>query len=201
MTIKYNVVNAALLVAMAAGTFSATALASEAAVSEAEITSLPVEEITLPDYPVYKQNTLTIPTVAFEDHPAAYQNVSLVQTEQGRWQLSQAEEALLIEEIDAVELVRTDDFPVQVFLKVSGSFLNGCEGVGPVFPELSGNEMKVSAYYAWYDRAVTSCIQMLTPYEHVIALPVYGLDAGEYHYTLNDRFTGRFTLEQDNRLP
>lgn len=193
---KRHSVKALCLALIAAGSYSTGVMASDA-----ENTSLPYpDNSVVADYPVYSNNTLTIPTVGFDNNPAAYLDVELVQTEAGKWQLTQARQSSLIDVIDSVEVVRVDSFPVQIFLRLTGTFYNGCGQFGKVISEQENNHFQLSVYYEWYDEAVTLCTENLVPFDHLIPLTVYDLNAGEYQYTLNENFSGSFLLEQDNRL-
>ncbi len=46
-----------------------------------------------------------------------------------------------------------------------------------------------------------ACTTALVPFEKIIPLPVYGLSAGNYEYTVNKKVTGSFELKSDNNLP
>jgi hypothetical protein len=39
-----------------------------------------------------------------------------------------------------------------------------------------------------------------SPFTHLIPLPVYSLNKGEYEYSINGRYTGTFHLAEDNKL-
>ncbi|MBB1487243.1 hypothetical protein [Oceanospirillum sediminis] len=193
---KRHFAKAVCLALIAAGSYSTGVMASDA-----ENTSLPDPNNSVAaDYPVYSNNTLTIPTVGSDNNPATYLDVELVQTEAGKWQLTQARQSTLIDVIENVEVVKVDSFPVQIFLRLTGTFNNGCGQFGKVISEQENNLFQLSVYYEWYDEAVTLCTENLVPFDHLIPLTVYDLDAGEYQYTLNKNFSGSFLLEQDNRL-
>ena len=46
-----------------------------------------------------------------------------------------------------------------------------------------------------------ACTLAMVPFKHVMPLDVYDLPAGVYEYSVNDEFSGSFTLTTDNRLP
>ena len=160
------------------------------------------------DTPVYDNGILTIPAVDSVEQLGFYQDAEFRLMEDGRWELLEARTGSLItpmategfEGIADVEIVKTDSFPVQIFLKLSGQFSSGCGAVGTIGYNLENNHFNVFVYYAYYDATEITCTQAIVSFEEIIPLPVYSLPAGEYSYSVNDAFTGVFALERDNEL-
>ncbi|MEA3392209.1 MAG: hypothetical protein U9Q91_04450 [Candidatus Marinimicrobia bacterium] len=161
--------------------------------------------------PAYSNSgILTIPVVNSVEQPGFYQDVEFQLREDELWELLEVRTGILIGTtvypdseytigIEAVELVKTDSFPVQIFLKLSGTFTSGCGAIGEIGFELDNNQLSVFVYYAYHDPEIP-CTMGFSPLERIIPLPVYSLSAGEYSYSVNDSFSGTFTLERDNEL-
>ncbi len=153
--------------------------------------------------PYFDGQLLTLPTVESPDLNAVFQDVKFQMTEQGEWLLLDYNTAVEILPIESVELISTETFPSQIFLKVSGTFFNGCSQVGQVQHNLVDNLFEVSIYYQYPDGFLESemaCGAVLVPFNKIIPLPVYGLKAGAYQYRVNGGFQGIFHLVQDNVL-
>ncbi|MBS4095663.1 MAG: hypothetical protein KGZ83_02355, partial [Sulfuricella sp.] len=99
------------------------------------------------DAPLYKDGVLTIPTVNTPEQVGKYQDVTFKLTEQGNWQLSSFKAIGTVTEnsglglapIVNVDVVKTNTFPVQVLLRVSGSFGDGCPHMGQINQRLENN--------------------------------------------------------------
>jgi len=153
--------------------------------------------------PEYASSRLTIPAVDADGKPGYFQDIVLEATSNNMWKLIEAYEAIPIPKniIEQVELIKTDSVPVQAFLKITGTFRDGCGSVGQVSHSLNENQYTIMTYYKLNKaREPIACTQALVPFTHTIPLPTYGLSAGEYQYTLNDSFTGSFELTTDNEL-
>lgn len=168
------------------------------ALAEAPVVNVATSYTVLEESPFYSNDTLIIPRISQADEPVAYQNVILEKTEQGDWQLKRASESHLLNVIDRVDLIQVDAFPVQAYLKIIGSFTSGCGAVGDVVTEVSGNSINISVYSEPYEATLIACTANMVPFNHVVPLPVYGLQAGEYQYSVNSTFSGSFTLDKDN---
>ncbi len=153
--------------------------------------------------PEYASSQLTIPAVDADGKPGYFQDIVIAASDNNLWKLVEAYEAIPISKniIEQVELIKTDSVPVQVFLKMTGTFNDGCGAVGQVSHSLNENKYNIIAYYK-LNKATEpiACTQALVPFTYTIPLPVYGNKAGEYHYTLNDAFNGSFELTVDNLL-
>jgi len=140
--------------------------------------------------PTFRNNMLLmLPFVDLPDRGSVYQNVALELTEEGEWQLLFFSETLL-PRIDKIEIIKTDSFPIQVFLKAVGSF-SGCQEVS--------SRLLVNRFDIWMYPKRSGCNKGFT-FTHVIPLPVYSLKKGEYEYSVNGRYTGTFNLDKDNKL-
>ncbi|MBB1487244.1 hypothetical protein [Oceanospirillum sediminis] len=168
------------------------------ALAEAPVVNVATSYTVLEESPFYSNDTLIIPRISQADEPVAYQNVVLEKTERGDWQLKRATESHLLNVIDRADLIQVDAFPVQAYLKIIGSFTNGCGAVGDVVTEVSGNSINISVYSEPYEATLVACTMAMVPFNHVVPLPVYGLQAGEYQYSVNGTFSGSFTLDKDN---
>ncbi|MCF6346244.1 MAG: hypothetical protein L3J00_07220 [Thiomicrorhabdus sp.] len=164
-----------------------------------------------PENPSFKNNILTINAVDADSQLGKYQDVMFQLTEQGEWKLLDYRVGNLIPNqvddffgigLDAVELITTDAYPIQVFLKVSATL--ACDGIGQISQKFVGNAFEVFVYYEKdnIDSNSMSCIAPQSTGNHVkiIELPVYGLPAGEYTYNVNGDFSGSFNLTSDNEL-
>ncbi|MBK6617337.1 MAG: hypothetical protein WAT53_07685 [Nitrosomonas sp.] len=161
------------------------------------------------DYPVYRDNTLTIPRVDTDQQAGIFQGgVFQYDSSTNAWRLQSHRVAPVVDifliESDGVELIVTETFPVQVFLKVKGNFSNGCHAPGRVDHRLKDNRFEIvisTANLVSDNDPPQVCTTALVPFEKIIPLPVYGLSAGNYEYTVNEKVTGSFELKSDNNLP
>ena len=156
--------------------------------------------------PIYLEDiqTLKVPAVDVAAKPGFYQDVTIEFFQEDKWRLVSASEGKEVAEIDQVTLTRTDSAPAQVFLRITGQFNDGCPKIGQISHRLVGNTFEVSVYYKnneWLrNPPAVACTLAIVPFNRVIPLPVYALPAGDYHYSLNGRFTGSFNLATDNVL-
>lgn len=155
-------------------------------------------------HPTYSEEdaTLVLPSINLNGKPGHFQQAQLELIQDNLWKLRDVKEGKLNQEIDRVELIRTDSFPVQVFLRVSGEFTHGCAQEGLVQSQMIDNTFVVGAYYEnniWTETPeIVLCAAVMQPFSFVYPLDVYGLPAGEYRYELNGEFSGSFTLSKNN---
>lgn len=97
--------------------------------------------------------------------------------------------------VDSIEVLILESFPVQIEIKARGSLPNGCTTIDNVSIDRAGNEFNVAI--ATLQDAGQVCTQALVPFEETIPLDVEGLPAGSYQVNVNGR-TGSFTLSVDN---
>lgn len=154
--------------------------------------------------PSYDEDSgeLFIPMVDAANMPGHFQDISLEPAGGNQWELTSIKEGVLLDVIESVEVTQTSTTPVQVLLKVEGTFPTGCGNFGYVREELAENHYEIRAYYLnddWLESPETVvCTQAIRPFTQYLPLSVYGQQAGEYSYTLNEEFSGTFTLESDN---
>lgn len=100
-------------------------------------------------------------------------------------------------EIETVEILLLESFPVQVNVIVSGNLPNACWTLNDPRPRREGNTFVVSLVASRLPDEV--CNEALVPFDQVVPLDVEGLPAGTYSVTVNGT-TDTFTLETDNVL-
>ena len=158
------------------------------------------------DYPLFKDGKLTIPRVDTEAQPGNYQNVELqFENSTNSWKLLNFTETKIIPGPatykEKVEVVTVNSSPVQVFLKVSGQFSNGCAYFQQINQTLKNNTFEILLHVGPNPFPPDmGCTMALVPYEKIIPLEVYGLPAGTYQYNVNGEHTGSFTFAKDNIL-
>lgn len=152
------------------------------------------EKVTL-DYPI-----LSIPSIEVNGKMGVYQDVKLEHSRSGGWKVTHFQRGNHVQQISDAQLIQTKDFPIQVFLKISGLFNNSCQSLGRIEDKLTENSFDVSVFYGGDNSqdADRYCLMVMMPFTKVIPLPVYGLSSGTYHYTINGNFAGSFTLAKDN---
>lgn len=172
------------------------------------------------DNPTYREGLLTIPRIDTTEQVGKYQDVQLKPTADGTWQLLSLKEMavlnagsrLTIAPIYKVEMTTTSSFPTQVFLKLFG--LNTmCGSLSPaVHQRFDGNHFEVVLNEVVYE--VNQVLEggviihgdcaIPTTFAKTIPLPVYGLKAGTYSYSVASTdttatgLTGTFKLTADN---
>lgn len=155
----------------------------------------------VPDYDE-NDDSLFIPMVDAGDMPGHFQDIGLRANGDNHWTVTNLKEGVLLDVIENVEVVQTTSTPVQVLLRIEGTFPTGCGDFGYVREKVTENHYEVRAYYlndTWLERPeVVLCTQATRPFTKYLPLNVYGQQAGEYTYTLNEAFDGSFTLETDN---
>jgi hypothetical protein len=156
--------------------------------------------------PLYSANTsrLTINAVDAENQPGIFQDVVIEFARDDLWRLVNMREGVLLPHIQQVDLVQINSQPVQVFLRIRGQFPSGCGAIGEISQQQVSNKFTLSVYYkndAWLQNPdLIACTMMVVGFSHVIPLQTYGLAAGSYEYTLNNKFNGVFVLQSDNVL-
>jgi inhibitor of cysteine peptidase len=101
-------------------------------------------------------------------------------------------------QVTSIDLLILESFPVQVHAAVKGDHPDACTSIGTVNQRREGNTFYVEMFaYRPLDMA---CAQVITPFEHTVALDVVGLPAGTYTVDVNG-VTGTFKLDVDNKLP
>lgn len=143
--------------------------------------------------------TLEIPLVDFDGKPGFYQNAVFESVESDQdWKLLSVDEGVPIETLDTVEVIKTQDTPVQVFLRIHGTLSNGCLEPGEFAVDRNGNAFTAFLYFSPASFGPGSCGDVQTAFTRTFPLPVYGLDAGDYSFTVNDILSGQFVIPADN---
>lgn len=100
-------------------------------------------------------------------------------------------------DVDSVELLIMESFPVQVTAVVRGNLRDGCTAIGEIEQQVLEDERLIEVRIATERPAEAICTQALVPYEERVPLEVRGLPAGEYTVDVNG-VTATFTLDVDN---
>lgn len=153
--------------------------------------------------PIFNDDTLRIPTVDSLEESGKFQDVIFKLNEKGEWLLLDYKAGKEIQNIKEVEIIQTETFPIQVFLKVSGYFSNGCRNIGQIRHKLVENNFEVFIYYGnnkKFPPEEFTCTTAIVPFSEIIPLPIYSLKEGMYGYTVNGGFKGVFDLASDNGL-
>lgn len=152
------------------------------------------EQVTL-DYP-----NLSIPSIEVNGVLGVYQDVVFEHSRRYGWKVVSFQRSNHVQQIADAQLIQTQEFPVQIFLKISGLFNNSCQSLGRIEHKLIDDSFDVAVFYGGdaLEDVDRYCLMVMMPFTKVIPLPVYGLSAGVYHYTINGNFVGSFTLEKDN---
>jgi hypothetical protein len=149
--------------------------------------------------PTYNNGTLTLPSVSTTEKVGLFQDVIFKLTTDGLWQLTDGKVGDELQPIEAVEIIKADTFPVQVFLKVSGTLPVTCGiNIGQIQHRLVDNKFEVFIYHP--NIVHQSCFSATFDYSVIIPLPIYSLKKGEYSYSLNNTFVGKFNLDKDNEI-
>ncbi|PIR97044.1 MAG: hypothetical protein COT91_03435 [Candidatus Doudnabacteria bacterium CG10_big_fil_rev_8_21_14_0_10_41_10] len=107
-------------------------------------------------------------------------------------------EVVGIAQVENIDILILESFPVQVNVVASGSFPDSCTEIGLINEIRQDNDFFVSVKTSRPDDVV--CAQVITPFEQSIPLSVYGLKAGTYRVDVNG-VKDQFILQTDNVLP
>jgi hypothetical protein len=130
--------------------------------------------------------------------PGMYQGARIeYMTATGTWRLERQPKGLPIalNDIARVDVSVTSDLPVQAFVKIEGTFRNSCHEVSTVTLRRTGDTFNV---YVFYRVGTINCTATQTPFSKSVSLPLYGLPAGRYTYTVNGEFPGVVVLDRNN---
>lgn len=153
------------------------------------------------DYPTLRGGVLTLPRVDTPEQAGRYLDVSLKLTENGSWALLGYTDGGTYASMlyaTTAEAIVTDSFPVQVLLRVNGYFSSGCGELGPIDQRLVDGRFEVVVHQHSSAGPNVGCTLAMVPTQTIIPLPVYGLTAGTYQYSVNGGAPGSFTLGKDN---
>ncbi len=99
--------------------------------------------------------------------------------------------------VESLQILILESFPVQVNVIASGELPDGCTSLVDPTPRREGNTFVVNLATTRVQDEI--CTQAVVPFDKVISLPVEGLQAGDYTVAVNG-VTDSFTLEADNVL-
>lgn len=157
------------------------------------------------DNPTYQNGLLTIPRVDTPEQMGKYLDITL-KLKEGVWILDSYKESGSVEtkflSVDKVEANVVNGFPVQVILRISSRDI-GCGQLGQINYRLDKNVFNITVHDGHIYPSppkIQGCVTMLQPFSTSIALPVYGLKAGTYTYTVNGKISGNFALNVDNNI-
>ncbi len=100
--------------------------------------------------------------------------------------------------VESLEIMTLESFPVQINIRIAGVHPNDCTEINDIVTEQDGNSFNVVA--TTVQQPEEACAVVDVPFEEIIALDVYGFDAGSYAVNVNG-IQGSFALDMDNRLP
>ena len=100
--------------------------------------------------------------------------------------------------VENIEILTLESFPVQIHVITKGYLPDGCTEIGDITKSKDGNTFVVNI--ETIRPADAMCTQAIVPYEEVIPLDVYGLEAGTYSVVVNG-VSGSFELSTDNLIP
>jgi len=99
--------------------------------------------------------------------------------------------------ISSIEIAILESFPVQIQVLVTGTLPDGCTRIGPIDTRREGTVFDVTIHTV--RPADAMCTQVISEFEEVVPLDVYGLAAGTYTVNVNG-VTDTFTLDMDNAI-
>jgi len=176
------------------------------------------------DNPVYlpESRQLFIPAIDLMNQQGAYYNASLEFVQGDLWRLTDVSRGEDIRGVEKVRVIRTTSFPVQVFLEVEGWVSGHCGGNLHTSQRRVDDTFEVAIQLAIsYGPPLMFCNASVSAFSWIFPLPVYGLKAGEYRYSVNGgvqssralpdvstgvsvgedhKLTGSFIIEADNIL-
>lgn len=104
-------------------------------------------------------------------------------------------------QVDSVELLIMESFPLQVAVLVRGNLPDGCTQIDGSNQQIDRNVIAINLYTEKSD-ADLACTEALVPYEVNISVDVLGLPAGDYTVLVNDvAVPYPLTFSADNVLP
>ena len=162
------------------------------------------DSIAATQYPLYRDGTLTIPSVDTAEQAGRFQNMKLqFNAANNTWSLLDYIESIVTPGkgvyIDKVETIVIDSSPAQVFVKVTGSLPDPCYSIGQINQRWKDGKFEITLH-SFLMETLVACADVLAPFEKIIPLEVYGLSAGNYEYRVNGEHIGSFSLSVDNNL-
>lgn len=103
-------------------------------------------------------------------------------------------------QVDSVDIVLKESFPVQVDVMVKGNLPDGCTELGDAKQALVAKTFNITLETRKLKDTDVMCTQALVPFEETIALEnVVGISAGEYTVNVNG-VKKNFTMDVDNYI-
>ncbi len=93
--------------------------------------------------------------------------------------------------------VADKEFPVQVFLQITGSYT--CGDFGQINSRRNNNSFEIQITIVPPPLG-NACTADMKEFVRVVPLNVYRLSAGNYQYSINGGNVGSFSLAKDNRF-
>lgn len=100
--------------------------------------------------------------------------------------------------VQEIDILILESFPVQINVVAKGYLPDGCTEIDQIITNREGNTFNVQITTKRPADAI--CTQAIVPFEEVISLDVYGLEAGVYEVDVNG-VKGSFELTVDNIIP
>ena len=97
--------------------------------------------------------------------------------------------------VDSIEILILESFPVQVNVRARGDLPDGCTTIDTVDTVQEGTTFNITI--TTLRQTDELCTEALVPFEETISLDVLGLGAGTYAVNVNG-INGSFTLQVDN---
>lgn len=144
---------------------------------------------------IYQKNILTIPRVDTPSQIGQYQNAQFKRADDGRWDLIHVNEPKLAQ-IDAIDFILLETFPVQLHVSISGTFPNGCYGLGQTYQRQEADRFEIAVYQVEL-QTFAACTQALVPFHTTLPFDISGLHKGTYQVIVNN-IAGSFELTTDN---
>jgi inhibitor of cysteine peptidase len=103
-------------------------------------------------------------------------------------------------QVDGVETVILESFPVQVHAIVRGNLADGCTEIDQIEQNRDVEDKHFEVTITTSRDPDKICTQALVPFEETVPLDVRDLPKGVYTVDVNGT-QARFELQQDNRIP
>lgn len=100
--------------------------------------------------------------------------------------------------VENIQILILESFPVQINVVAKGYLPDGCTKIDQIIKNREGNTFFVTI--TTKRPADAMCTMAIVPFEEVISLDVYGLEAGDYEVNVNG-IIDSFTLDMDNSIP
>lgn len=149
-----------------------------------------------------EKEALTISRVDTPTQVGKYQDAKLqFDPSINAWVLQDVKLALFDSNNPTIKMVNVfvadDEFPVQVFLQITGSYT--CGEFGQINSRRKDNLFEVQITIV-PPPSGNACTMDMKEFIRVVPLDVYRLNAGDYQYSINGGNLGSFSLAKDNKF-